>query len=123
MSYWITPATKNRKDIRNISTDKVIEDVCRTYGVTLEEIRTQKRKREYVIPKQAICYILYIVIGLKQRVVAEKVNTSTCNVIPSYRSMQDAIDTEYETRKTIEAILERNDVFRYYNKQYGRYQN
>ena len=60
ISYWIAPSffqeniTAEYKKERENAT---IKKVCDSYGITIDELKSKSRNRNFVIPRQIISYI------------------------------------------------------------------
>ena len=113
MSYWTKPANYNKQIVRELSIDKIVIDVCKTYNVSLEDIQSRKQAQRYVRPRHVLSYILFRKLFLTQREASDIIKRNKSNIEHSSRAIEDAMFAEYETREIIESILSRNDYFRY----------
>lgn len=88
---------------------QVIDIVCDHFGVTFEQINTKTRKRQFVLPRQVIMYLLNIHLNVPTTIIGETIFTSKFDhttVIYSRETVRDQISTG-QLSSDINAIMTR----------------
>lgn len=47
-----------RKFTKKEQVEKIIREVCEAAEITIEQIKSKSRKREFVVPRQVACYLI-----------------------------------------------------------------
>lgn len=86
--------------------DKIIDEVSRTYGVTVEEIKGKKHDAKYVLPRHVAMYIIREMTPLTNKKVAEVFGLSDhSSVMYAYRRIETEKDNNYSLKTIITDIM------------------
>ncbi len=86
--------------------DKIIDEVSRTYGVTVEEIKGKKHDAKYVLPRHVAMYIIREMTPLTNKKVAEVFGLSDhSSVMYAYKRIENERDNNYALKTIITDIM------------------
>ena len=86
--------------------DKIIDEVSRTYGVTVEEIKGKKHDAKYVLPRHVAMYIIREMTPLTNKKVAEVFGLSDhSSVMYAYKRIETERDNNYALKTIITDIM------------------
>ena len=87
---------------RNVSSKQIIELVCRYYDITNDELRGKSRKRELVIPRQIIMYLLREETRSSFPSIGEEIGKRDhTTVMHAYEKIRGAVETDEKIRQDI----------------------
>jgi chromosomal replication initiator protein len=58
-------------DKQNLTSDRIIDCVCKYYGVKKEDLLGKRKNKEIVEPRQICMYIMYTLLGTPQMTIAK----------------------------------------------------
>ena len=99
MTYYIAPGLQ-------LTEKAVIDAVCQFYGVTIEEIRSDSRKRFITVPRQVIYYILHVEMGLKTVRVALLIHRDHSTVLATKRLIKGLITYDRKFKGEYSRLIE-----------------
>jgi len=115
MSYWIAPAI-GKESNKETSVINVIHYICDYYNVVYEDVKSKKRDRELVVPRQMIAYILHKIIGISSSRTGKYINRDHSTVLYSCNEIKKFLEYEYETKKSYSDIVKNNFILLTNNK-------
>ncbi|MDD5606617.1 MAG: chromosomal replication initiator protein DnaA [Candidatus Pacebacteria bacterium] len=93
---------------KKLSADKIIQTVCDFYNISQREILSKTRKKEVVLPRQTIMYLLREEINLSLPSIGVKIgNKDHTTVGYACEKIEDKIKKDGEFIKDIEVLKER----------------
>lgn len=89
-----------------ITPENIINVVCDHYNVSIEDIKSSKRNKELVHPRQLIMYLCRSMTNATYKEIASVLGgRDHSTVMYGERSVTDLIEKDESTRKTIETII------------------
>ncbi|MCR5831443.1 MAG: chromosomal replication initiator protein DnaA [Lachnospiraceae bacterium] len=89
-----------------ITPENIINVVCDHYGISIEEIKSSKRNKELVHPRQMIMYLCRSMTNATYKEIASILGgRDHSTIIYGERSITDLIEKDESIRRTIETII------------------
>ena len=89
-----------------ITPENIMSVVCDHYGVSIEDIKSSKRNKELVHPRQIIMYLCRSMTNAKYKEIASILGgRDHSTIMYGERSISDLIEKDEPTRRTIETII------------------
>ena len=90
--------------------EKVTYHICRIYDISIEEIKSKSRKREYVQPRQICMYILKKTLGTRTRYTDQFIGNffgglDRATVIYAAKTIEGYMDVDKEFKEEVEQII------------------
>lgn len=86
--------------------DKIIDEVARTYGITVADIKSKKHDAKYVFPRHVAMYIIREMTPLTNKKVAELFGLSDhSSVMYAYRRVSGEKDKNYSLKTVVADIM------------------
>ena len=108
----VQSATKAIKDIQNdaqpvpVTIDKILNEVARTYGTTVENITSEKRNANIAKARQAAMYIVREVTELSHEKIGEAFGGKHhSTVIYNIEQAEKSMEKDASVRSTIQSII------------------
>ena len=108
----VQSATKAIKDIQNdaqpvpVTIDKILNEVARTYGTTVENITSEKRNSNIAKARQAAMYIVREITGLSHEKIGEAFGGKHhSTVIYNIEQAEKSMEKDASVRSTIQSII------------------
>ncbi len=115
MNHYMYPGILMRNEKGMVITPKmtiqfVAECICKEYKITMDQMKSKSRKREYAECRQVICYLVYKHFDLN--ISLEKVgsflgNRDHTTVIYACKNVQNLLDTDVFFKRKLEKLLEK----------------
>jgi len=106
---YLAPAVEDPEFLKTYQKTRlkelIISVVCRTYGVTFEQINVRSRKRELVEPRQIIMTMLVTMASYTAIASGEVFGRKHSTVLSSKKSVSSLLDTDKEFRRKFIRIL------------------
>lgn len=103
LSYFLIPAIKDR---RHLSPEIVVKDVCRRYDLSVDDLKSECRKRDLVFPRHLAMYLIKQRTGLSLSKIGEMFNRDHTSVMHAIRTIQNYIDTD--------SLNKREEIIKFY---------
>lgn len=100
INYFLIPGLLTKKNldshIHKLTIDEVAQQVCNQFGVTVADIRVRCRKREFVEPRQLVCYICSKILlhNYKYVTIAKFFDISHCTIVHANRMVEILLQTD-----------------------------
>lgn len=107
MNYFNYPGIRNREKLTfktTVTKEQMTKIVCDYFEIPLERIFKKSRKKELVLGRHVICFLLFKYSKLSKTDIAKFVNKDHTTVINGLRTLQDLMDTEKGVREDVENI-------------------
>ncbi len=108
----VQSATKAIKDIQNdaqpvpVTIDKILNEVARTYGTTVENITSEKRNSNIAKARQAAMFIVREITGLSHEKIGEAFGGKHhSTVIYNIEQAEKSMEKDASVRSTIQSII------------------
>ncbi len=89
-----------------ITPEKIMDVVCNHYNVSIEDIKSSKRNKELVYPRQMIMYLCRSMTSATYKEIALLLGgRDHSTIMYGERAMTDLIEKDESTRRTIETII------------------
>ena len=86
--------------------DKIIDEVARTYGVTVADIKSKKHDAKFVFPRHVAMYIIREMTPLTNKKVAELFGLSDhSSVMYAYKKISTDRENNYSLKTIIADIM------------------
>ena len=86
--------------------DKIIDEVARTYGVTVADIKSKKHDAKFVFPRHVAMYIIREMTPLTNKKVAELFGLSDhSSVMYAYKKIANDRETNYSLKTIIADVM------------------
>ena len=90
----------------SITPENIISAVCDHYNVSVEDIKSSKRNKELVHPRQMIMYLCRSMTNATYKEIASLLGgRDHSTIMYGERSISDMIENDESTRRTIETII------------------
>lgn len=99
------------KDVLNdtqpipVTVEKIINEVCRTYGVPPADIRGKKRNANVSAARQMSMYIIREVTGMSMEKIGSEFGRDHSTVVYSISSMEKSLEKDRRLKETVEDII------------------
>ena len=89
-----------------VTVDRIIDEVARTYGVTAEDIRGQRRSGQISTARQVAMYVVREITGMTQLKIGQEFGgRDHATVVYALQQVTKAIKTDPRKKETIEDII------------------
>ena len=89
-----------------VTVDRIIDEVARTYGVTAEDIRGQRRSGQISTARQVAMYVVREITGMTQLKIGQEFGgRDHATVVYALQQVAKAIKTDPRKKETIEDII------------------
>jgi chromosomal replication initiator protein len=89
-----------------ITVDKIVQEVARTYGVTVADIKSKKHDAKYVFPRHVAMYIIREMTPLTNKKVAELFGLSDhSSVMYAYKKISNDRENNYSLKTIIADVM------------------
>ena len=89
-----------------VTVDRIIDEVARTYGVTAEDIRGQRRSGQISTARQVSMYVVREITGMTQLKIGQEFGgRDHATVVYALQQVTKAIKTDPRKKETIEGII------------------
>ncbi|MGZ9414532.1 chromosomal replication initiator protein DnaA [Mycoplasma sp. 5370] len=90
---------------REITHDRIIESVCSYYRVKEEEVRSKSRKREIVIARSMIIYLIRELLSFSyERIGIYLGGKDHSTIMASYKKIEKDIETSHELKNAVNSL-------------------
>jgi chromosomal replication initiator protein len=112
MNYLAIPGIKSRMELpqfRQVRIDIILDAVCKVYETTVDKMRTPKRDRGQVSPRQISMYLMRKYTGMSLKDVGKVFNRDHTTVIHACGRINDLVETGDEIigdqLRTIQSLI------------------
>ncbi|NQY43563.1 MAG: hypothetical protein HRT87_09500 [Legionellales bacterium] len=109
MNYWTRPNLEYNLQSNVIKTDNIINDVCRIYGIELNDLMSKSRLRILVEPRQVLFYILHKKLNIPCQKVGNMFGKNHATILHGANVMKNYMEFDKELRKRVIGVIVRND--------------
>ena len=89
-----------------VTVDRIIDEVARTYGVTAEDIRGQRRSNQISTARQVAMYVVREITGMTQLEIGQEFGgRDHSTVVYALQQVTKAIQTDPRKKEVIEDII------------------
>ena len=89
-----------------ITPENIIEVVCSHYGVSIEDIKSSKRNKELVHPRQMIMYLCRCLTDATYKEIASMLGgRDHSTAMHGERIITDLLEKDESTKRTVETII------------------
>lgn len=93
------------KEKAKISAEKIVKEVCSYYNITEEELKSENRKKEILIPRQICMYIMKEKLTISLSEIGNHFNKNHTTVMNAIEKTKLNIDKDEEIKHKIEEIV------------------
>ena len=105
ITYWVMPACLNLNAEKHLKISTLIDSVCFMYGTSRKELKSNRRFRNLVVPRQIIFYILHKKFGYGSKETGKVLNRDHSTVIYACGVIKDLMSIDNDFKNKVNSLI------------------